>query len=59
MFDINKAIKNSGLSNKEVADLKKEIKKDYPRDQMLYELHLVRALNPRLAKPVSRKMAVR
>lgn len=59
MFDINKAIKSSGLSKKEVVHLEKEIKKDYPRDQMLYELHMIRALKTRNAKPVSRRMVVR
>ncbi len=59
MFDINKAIKDSGLSKKEVDNLKMEIKKDYPRDQMLYELHMIRALKRRIAKPVSRRMTAR
>ncbi len=59
MFDINKAVKDSGLSKKEVDNLKREIKKDYPHDQMLYELHMIRALKTRNAKPVSRRMAAR
>ena len=59
MFDINKAIKRSGLSKKEAAYLEKEIKKDYPHDQMLYELHMIRALKTRVVKPVSRKIVVR
>jgi len=59
MFDVNKAIKGSGLSKQEVARLEKEIKKEYPRDQMLYELHMIRALKARIAKPVSRRMVVR
>ena len=59
MFDINKAIKDSKLTKEEVNNLKKEVKKDYPRDQMLYELHMIRALKSRIAKPVSRRMIVR
>jgi hypothetical protein len=59
MFDINKAIKDSKLSQEEVVRLKKEIKKDYPRDQMLYELHMIRALKFRIAKSVSRRVVVR
>ncbi len=59
MFDINKAIKESELSKKEVDHLKKEIKRDYPRDQMLYELHMIRALKRHIAKPASRRMAAR
>ena len=57
MFDINKAVKDSGLSKKEVDHLKKEVKKDYPRDQMLFELHMIRALKAR--KPAGRRMVVR
>ena len=59
MFDINKAIKGSSLSKKEIDILKNEVKKDYPRDQMLYELHMVRALNARVAKPASRRLVVK
>ncbi len=44
MFNINKAIKDSGLSKLEITRLQKEIKKDYPHDSMLYELHMIRAL---------------
>ena len=44
MFNINKAIKDSGLSRAQVTRLQKEIKKDYPHDPMLYELHVIRAL---------------
>ncbi len=44
MFDINKAIKESGLSKAKVLRLQKEIKNDYPHDPMLYELHVIRAL---------------
>ncbi len=44
MFNINKAVKDSGLSRAEAVRLQKEIKKDYPHDSMLYELHVIRAL---------------
>ena len=53
MFNINKAIKDSGISRAEVTRLQKEIKKDYPNDQMLYELHVIRAL--RVNKKASAK----
>ena len=55
MFDVKKAIKSSGLSKSEIVQLEKEIKKDYPRDQMLYELHMIRALKTRFAKPIRGK----
>ena len=44
MFDINKAITDSRLSKAETIRLQREIKKDYPNDPMLYELHMIRAL---------------
>lgn len=59
MFDINKAIKGSGLSKAEIVHLEKEIKKDYPHDPMLYELHMIRALRSRISKTVSRKIVFR
>jgi hypothetical protein len=50
MFNITKAIKDSGLSRAEAVRLQKEIKKDYPHDSMLYELHVIRALTGQKAK---------
>ena len=55
MFDINKAIKDSHLSKSDILFLQKEIKKDYPHDSMLYELHLIRALKLRAYKKLSRQ----
>ena len=55
MFNINKAVKESGLSRAEASRLQKEIKKDYPHDSMLYELHVIRAL--RATKHVQQKRA--
>ena len=50
MFNITKAIKDSGLSRAQAVQLQKEIKKDYPHDSMLYELHVIRALRAKLKK---------
>ena len=44
MFNTKKVIKDSGLSKVETDRLQKEIKKDYPHDPMLYELHVIRVL---------------
>lgn len=44
IFDIKKAVKESGLSKKEVKHLLAEIKKEFPKDQLMYELHVIRAL---------------
>jgi hypothetical protein len=55
MFNVNKAIKDSGLSRAEVLRLQKEIKQDYPHDAMLYELHVIRALRVKKNGLVHRK----
>lgn len=55
MFDIHKAIKDSHLSKSVVLSLQKEIKRDYPHDSMLYELHLIRALKLRADKKFNRQ----
>jgi hypothetical protein len=55
MFDINKAIKDSRLSKTEIVRLQKEVKKDYPHDSMLYELHMIRALKPKVTRIVNQR----
>ena len=50
MFDIPKAIKDSHLPKKEILHLQVAIKKEFPNDQMLYELHMIRALGLRAGK---------
>lgn len=44
MFDINKAMKESGISKNEMKKLEKTIFKEFPNDKMMYELHFIRAL---------------
>jgi len=44
MFDIEKATKTSGLPAKKIAKIKKEVKKEFPNDRMMYELHVIRAI---------------
>ena len=55
MFDINKAITDSRLSKAETIRLQREIKKDYPNDPMLYELHMIRALKMESKKEICLK----
>jgi len=45
MFDINKAIKESKISEREIKKLEYKIKKEFPNDRMMYELHLIRVLS--------------
>jgi len=35
------------LPEKEVIKVAREVKKDFPKDKMMYELHLIRALSQR------------
>ena len=44
MFNINKAIRESNLSKKELKRLEKEIRQEFPNDKMMYELHFIRAV---------------
>ncbi len=58
MFDVNKAIKESLLPRTKIKQLHNEIKRDYPNDPLLYELHMIRALNGRMAKISARTRSI-
>jgi len=45
MFELEKAKKESGLSDRELAELEERIKAEFEDDEMMFELHLMRALN--------------
>lgn len=44
MFDVEGAIKESTLPAPKIDRLKRGIRKEFPNDEMMYELHLIRAL---------------
>ena len=44
MFDIETAFKNSGLSAQEIEKIKREVRNEFPNDDMMYELHIIRIL---------------
>lgn len=44
MFNFTKLKKESGLSAKKIKTLEAEIRRDYPHDPLMFELHLLRAL---------------
>ena len=52
MFDIETAFKESGLPLSEIDRIKKEIRKEFPNDDMMYELHIIRLLK-RMKKKAS------
>ncbi len=44
LYDIKNLLKDLDLSNKEKEKLVKEVRKEFPHDDMLFELHLFRAV---------------
>jgi hypothetical protein len=44
LFDLDELIRNSGLPKAKVRTLLKETRKEFPDDELLWELHVVRAL---------------
>ncbi len=44
MFDIKKVAKEYGLSRGQIAKIKKEVRQEFPRDELMYELHVLRAI---------------
>ncbi len=45
LFDIENLFKKVKLSEKEKTQLIKEVKAEFPDDEMMFELHLMRAIN--------------
>jgi len=44
MYDIDAAFKNSGLSAEEIEKIKRDVRREFPNDDMMYELHIIRIL---------------
>jgi hypothetical protein len=45
LYDINALLEELEISDKEKEDLVKEVRAEFPEDEMLFELHLFRAIN--------------
>ena len=45
MYDIETAFKRSGLSPEEIKRIKQDVRSEFPNDEMMYELHIIRILN--------------
>ncbi len=43
-FDINKIAEKSGLPEQVIMKIKEEARKEFPADDLMYELHLMRAI---------------
>jgi len=59
MFNIEKIIKESGLSDKVIKKLEKEVREEFPTDEMMYELHLMRAIESEKNKGLTIKEKVK
>lgn len=44
IFSIQKAAEESGLTSEEIESISQEIRKEFPNDEMMFELHMIRAL---------------
>jgi len=44
IFDLEKIKKESGLSTSEFTQLEEEIRREFEDDEMMFELHLIRAI---------------
>jgi hypothetical protein len=47
-YDLERAIQESGLPSRIVDDILNEVRTEFPDDEMMYELHVVRALEGEL-----------
>jgi len=43
-FDYPKVAKEMHISNVILKEIEKEVKKEFPKDKMMYELHVLRAI---------------
>jgi hypothetical protein len=60
MFDIERIAEQSGLSKKVIKQLEQEVRKEFPKDEAMYELHLLRAIETEkksLAAKAKKKVA--
>jgi len=44
MFDIKRVAKEYGLSQEQVEEIKRDIRCEFPKDELMYELHVIRAI---------------
>lgn len=56
-FDYQKVARETKIPNNILKDLKREVKKEFPNDKMMYELHILRAIKSRYwQKPQTRPL---
>ncbi len=47
MFDVERFAKELGLSKKELYEIWKQVREEFPNDQLMQELHIIRAITSR------------
>jgi hypothetical protein len=47
-FDYRRIAKNMGIRDSIVKKIEREVKKEFPSDKMMYELHVLRAVRSKL-----------
>ena len=45
MIDIEKKLRESGLNQGQIEQIKAEVRYEFPNDDMMYELHLIRLVH--------------
>ncbi len=44
MFDIEKIAEESGLADEVIRRIREDVRQEFPKDEMMYELHVMRAI---------------
>lgn len=44
-FDYNQAAKRANISAEALKEIEEEVRKEFPDDQMMFELHVLRVIN--------------
>jgi len=52
IFDVERKAKEVGISKDLYKKLEKEVREEFPNDEMMFELHLIRALKSHSQKKV-------
>lgn len=58
-FDIEKAAKESGLSQEVLNQIKADVRQEFQHDEMMYELHILRAIETEKTKQFTSQEKVR
>lgn len=53
LFDVERIANESGLLNEVIERIKEEVRKEFPNDEMMCELHLMRAIESEKNKDLS------